>query len=261
MSKERIIGIIGGLGPYAGLALVQNIFDQTVAVTDQDHMSVVLLSCSVNINDRSLFLLGKTPENPAHEIARLLNKLELLGSEVAAIACITSHAPKIFEELKANLQKNNSQLLVLHPIIELVSFLRNYFPYVSRIGVLATHGTVQSDVFGHYLKPRGLTVIYPDAEDQQLLVHGSIYDPDCGIKAFSNPPTDQARRKLIAASRHLIDKGAEAIVLGCTEIPLAIKDTVLFGAPVIDPMLALARSLIQHIAPEKLKFFTNSTLN
>ena len=65
MDKEPIIGVIGGMGPYAGLDLVRKIFDQTQAALDQEYLPVALLSYAHRIEDRSAFLFGEAPENPA----------------------------------------------------------------------------------------------------------------------------------------------------------------------------------------------------
>ena len=66
--KEKIIGIVGGVGPYAGIDLVRKIFDQTIAKSDQEHLSINLLSFPKDIEERTLFLLSKITVNPAHAI-------------------------------------------------------------------------------------------------------------------------------------------------------------------------------------------------
>ena len=51
-SGRRVIGVVGGMGPYAGLDLVRKIFDQTTASTDQEHLDVILLS-TPSVPDRT----------------------------------------------------------------------------------------------------------------------------------------------------------------------------------------------------------------
>ena len=74
-----MIGIVGGVGPYAGLDLTRKIFDQTKAVSDQDYLSVVLLSMPQQIEDRTSFLLGQTSINPANAIFKIIRKSMTTG--------------------------------------------------------------------------------------------------------------------------------------------------------------------------------------
>ncbi|MGH2567114.1 MAG: aspartate/glutamate racemase family protein, partial [Bacteroidota bacterium] len=90
-------------------------------------------------------------------------------------------------------------------------------------------------------------------EIQRDKVHPAVYDRRYGIKALSNPVTERARKSLLAAIRWLRKEGAEAVILGCTEIPLAIPEKKIDGVVLIDPTLILARSLIKAVSPAKLR--------
>ncbi|GAB4374282.1 MAG: hypothetical protein Kow009_09890 [Spirochaetales bacterium] len=85
----------------------------------------------------------------------------------------------------------------------------------------------------------------------QERVQEAIYHPSWGIKAKS-PVTEKARTQALEALRVLMDSGAEAVILGCTELPLAVPEREMEGVPLVDPMLALARALIREAAPGKL---------
>jgi len=78
-----------------------------------------------------------------------------------------------------------------------------------------------------------------------------IYHPSWGIKARS-PVTEKARNQAVEALRILLDLGAEAVILGCTELPLAVPEREWEGVPLVDPMVALARAMIREAAPSKL---------
>nr|MQY76470.1 aspartate racemase [Spirochaeta sp.] len=73
--------------------------------------------------------------------------------------------------------------------------------------------------------------------------HDSIYNKDWGIKAVT-PVSSRARNNFINYAHLLIDQGVEAVILGCTEIPLALWERELAGVVLIDPVTALARALI-----------------
>lgn len=69
------IGVLGGVGPYAGLDLMRKIFDQTEANCDQEHLSVIQYSLSEHIIDRTRFLLGETDENPGEAIGEIMVRM------------------------------------------------------------------------------------------------------------------------------------------------------------------------------------------
>jgi aspartate racemase len=86
-----MIGIVGGVGPLAGLDIFKKIIEETVATKDQEHVPVVLSSQPHRIADRTAFLLGKENQNPAIALKDILLELDKAGARVAAIPCNTSH--------------------------------------------------------------------------------------------------------------------------------------------------------------------------
>lgn len=254
--SEGIIGIVGGIGPYAGLDLNRKVFEQTSATRDQEHLSVLMLSWPRQIPDRSAFLLGQSAEDPTAGIVHCLQVLEAAGATVAGIACNTAHAPRIFDAVIAGLRDAGSSIEVVNMVREVAAFLRSYYPDVKCVGVLGTDGTIRANAYPEALREEGIATVYPDPDVQHGLVHPAIYDPEYGIKAQSDPVTEKARAHVYAAARHMIeDKGGDALVLGCTELPLVVQERRLYGKPVIDPTLILARALIARVAPDKLQPF------
>jgi aspartate racemase len=254
MEQGPIIGIVGGVGPYAGLDLSRKVLDQTRAATDQDHLNMVLLSWPRHVPDRSAFLLGRSAEDPVPGMVRCVQALEAVGATVAGIACNTAHSPRLFGRLISTLRSKGSRIVVINMIQEVARFIQCHFPDVRRVGVLATDGTVCTNTYGEVLDQEGFATIYPDAQVQRELVHSAIYDLAYGIKAYSAPVTARARSDVLEAARHLvINKGAEALVLGCTELPLAVSEMLLNGKPVIDASMVLARALVASVEPDRLK--------
>lgn len=247
------IGVIGGTGPYAGLDLVRKIFDQTLARTDQEHLPVALLSLPSAIPDRTDYLLGREVINPAAGIAAVALQLERMGARVAAIACNTAHADAIFARLLDKLAEAHSGLRILHLIRETILFLQTEYRGWQRIGVLSTTGTYRVRLYAQPLEEAGYQVVLPTLKMQEERVHAAIYHPEVGLKAQSNPVTLQARQWVEEAIEALKADGAEAIILGCTELPLAIPDPARPGIPLIDPAMVLARALIREVAPHQLK--------
>ena len=110
MSKYKTIGIVGGVGPYAGLDLNEKIFRLTKAMTDQEHLNVLLFSMSSKIVDRTDYLIKKIKKNPAYGIYDVLVRLEQGGAEIVGIPCNTSHAPEIWNVIEEKIQAKGSYL-------------------------------------------------------------------------------------------------------------------------------------------------------
>ena len=255
LKSQKTIGIVGGVGPYAGLDLNRKIFDHTRAATDQEHLPVLLASFSTTINDRTRFLLQREVENPARGLFEVIALLDSAGATVAGIPCNTAHAKPIFSKLEEMMHAHALQVKLLNMISEVIVELNSMLDSSSCVGVLSTLGTYKSGLYQTYLSKAHIPFVQPDdalAEE----VHTAIYHPDFGIKAHSNPVTQEARRIVKAAVRKLTGRGAEAVILGCTELPIALSHDALEGIKLIDPTAILARALIRDTYPEKLKPIT-----
>lgn len=245
MKHDKPIGIVAGVGPFAGLDLLGKILAETPAGKDQDHLPIYSLSQPDEILDRTEYLLGKVAENPAYAMARQLQKLAAMGAQVAGIPCNTAHAPPIFDVIVAELQAADCPIHLLHMIREVGRYVQETYPDIQTIGVLSTTGTYRAAVYPQVLGEAGFIVVAPDEVMQVEQIHPAIYDPAYGVKA-TGAPTEQARAQLAAGAWALHEMGAEAIILGCTEMPLAIQTPQLHGLPVIDPTRILARALIRE---------------
>lgn len=123
---------------------------------------------------------------------------------------------------------------------------------MKQVGVLSTTGTYQAGVYAAVLEPLGFTAVLPPFPLQTEKIHPAIYDPNYGIKACG-VATAQAHENLLLGIKTLKSAGAEAIILGCTELPLAFTEPTTADLPLIDPTLILARALIREANPAKLK--------
>lgn len=252
-NDDSIIGIVGGMGPYAGLDLVTKIFDQTITRNDQGHLPVALLSFPNQIEDRTEFLIGKSEINPAHAISDIIVQLEGIGAKVIGIPCHTMHSPKIFTMVREDLRNKNCNVEIIHMVEAVVEFVTTQHPEIEKLGVLSTSGTYKTGIYPTAFKHTGIDVLSPDENSQLEDFHEAIYDPEFGIKARSNPVTDMARKKLLEAISSLREKGAQLIILGCTELSLAIREKEIGDTIIIDPILILARALINKAYPDKLR--------
>ena len=249
---EKIIGIIAGVGPFAGLDLLKKVLEQTVANKDQEHLTIFSLSQPNQIVDRTEYLLGQVTENPAQAFVGQLLKLAKMGVQVAGIPCNTAHATAIFTAIVEGLKVQGSGLRLLHMIEETAVHVHDHYPAIQRIGILSTTGTYLTAIYPEALVKFGMTAIIPERKMQEELVHTAVYHSQYGVKACG-VATSKAKQNLVTAVQTLQSKGAEAIILGCTEMPIVITESILCGLPVIDPTLILARALIREANPNKLK--------
>ena len=252
IKRKKIIGIVGGVGPYAGLDLVKKIFDETISKTDQDHLPVALLSIPEEIGDRTDFLEGKTDINPALAISDIIRNLEKINASVVAIACNAIHSPPIFDVIVEELEKTDSKAKLLNMIEETAEFIKNKYPEIKKVSVLSVKGAYRAKVYSRVLEKYGFLELLPP-EELQAEIHNAVCSAAYGIKAFSNPVTEKAKNKLTGAIDYLQKKGAELIILGCTEIAFVIKKKNLHNTILIDPTRILARALIRETSPHKLK--------
>lgn len=245
---DRIIGIVGGLGPKAGEHLHGRILANTRAVKDQDHLRILLYT-NPSIPDRSEYLEGKTHQNPGQPILESLMLLVKMGATVLCVPCNTAHAPPIWDYVTAGLQRAAPEAELLHIVEITVAHLLQHHPSVSHVGILSTAATRDSGVYQAALGRHNIRALFP-TETNQRHVQEAIFHPDWGIKAQSAPVTQQAMDSLEAAAVRMIADGAEAIILGCTEIPLAVRGQTIKGIPVIDSTACLARQAIRCAASD-----------
>ncbi|MFO7756148.1 MAG: aspartate/glutamate racemase family protein, partial [Bacteroidales bacterium] len=116
----------------------------------------------------------------------------------------------------------------------------------NNVGIMGTNGVYRSRVYDEYLSAAGLSTLYPDQEVQYRMVHPAIYDMEYGIKAMSEPVSMRAAGDLMSVAGMLIKKGAQIIVLGCTEIPLAVTTDNIEGVPLLDAGDILAKALVRE---------------
>jgi len=251
-----LIGILGGLGPQAGLDLAEKLTRLTQAKRDQDHLPFILFSLPEMVGDRTAYLLGRQEINPAYAIADQLERMSTMGVTIAVMACNTAHAGPIFDVAQDLLRKKGIDLPIMHMVQETIAYIRKAYPSVQQVGILGTQGTYQTRLYDQALEAAGLEAIVPDPDIRENQIHSALYSSDFGIKACSDPVSEEASLRIRAAIHHLHELGAEAIILGCTEMPLAIKENEIDGIPILDPTRIIAERLIRETYPDKLKYPT-----
>lgn len=179
-----------------------------------------------SIPDRTDYILGKSNENPLPYMIEIGKELAALGAENIAIPCITAH---FFH----NTLNYGIGVPIVHAIRETAKYLKEQG--VEQAGVMATEGTIYSNLFQKELKANGIIPIVPSEMNQQY-VTDLIYK---NIK--SNEPVEMD--KFLIVSENLRRMGAEIIILGCTELSIIKRDYDI-GPGFIDSMEVLAKCSI-----------------
>jgi len=228
--NDKIIGIIGGMGPEATADLYLKIIKNTKAKKDQDHFRVIIDS-NVKIPDRTQAILHNG-EDPTPYLIQTAKNLDKLSVDVACIPCITAHY--FYEAVQESVS-----FKIINIIEEVVEYIKKYYPNIRKVGILSTTGTIKTELFNQYLKD--YTIVYPTTEIQEKNVMKAIYG-EKGIKSGGEP--EYARKLLVEAGEKVISRGAEVIIAGCTEIGLVLdKDS--FDVETLD-LLEIASTILIH---------------
>ncbi|MBO4953834.1 MAG: amino acid racemase [Clostridia bacterium] len=213
------------MGPLATADLFRKIVLNTDAPNDQEHLRV-LIDNNTTIPDRTSALLNDG-EDPVPQMCKSARLLEQMGAELLLIPCNTAHC---FH--KAVQQSVGVPVLHMIQVTAKVSKDQG----IDTVGLLATDGTVQCGLYEQVCADYGITTLCPE-EAEQKAVMDLIYN---GVKAGR---ADYDASTVQDTINHLLQRGAKAIILGCTELPLAVT---MYGlkAPFVDPTLELARAAI-----------------
>lgn len=198
----KTLGILGGLGPAASVYFYQLITRHTKALCDQDHLDIVLIS-KASIPDRTDYILGKSGESPLPAMVQGVEKLAEAGAQLIAIPCNTAHY--FYDEIE-----RLSPVPVLNIVRETVSLAKE--AGIRKLGIMATEGTVLSGTYQKICASLGVESVLPEASSLQTLMD-IIYKE---IKTAKEPDMEA----FLAVADELYKNGAEAIVLGCTELSL-----------------------------------------
>lgn len=226
----KTLGMIGGMGPAATADLLLKITKLTDAKRDQDHVHVIIDS-NINIPDRTAAILHGG-EDPLPELTASAKLLENAGADMIIMACNTAHY------FVTELAKATSLPIISMPE-ETAHLLKKRG--IKKVALLATDGTVQSGVYQKVLDAEEIETIYPNHE-QQALIMSVIYNYiKRGILDASKLPV----REVLDVCIDLKKRGAEAVLLACTELPVAFDVMGLLDESCVDPTEVLAAAAVK----------------
>ena len=218
------------MGPEATAHFFSLIIKHTAAAKDQDHIPVLIYNLP-QIPERTPAILGKGP-SPVPLLRKGVRTLARAGADFIVIPCVSAHAflPEI---------RRGSPVQILSLLDEALVDAQKKNRRLKRAGLLASTGTVRSGLFAKTFAKAGIEIITP-TEKEQAKVMEAVFGKR-GVKAGF---TEGRPRKLVLeVARRLIIRGAEAIIAGCTEIPLVLRDEDI-PVPLIEPMRIAAHASI-----------------
>ncbi len=231
--EEKILGVIGGLGPRATNRFLELAVEMTQAATDQEHMNMIVYIFP-SIPDRTGYILGSNLRSPLPGLLNVARELSRQGASRIVLPCITAH--HFYEELQ-----HAVSVPILNGITETVERLKE--AGIDRAGIMATDGAIVSGLLAGTMARAGIRPVMPSRERQRDVMH-LIYE---NLKPGLPPEMERfyrVREELLAA-------GAQVIVLGCTELSLLKKEQSL-GPGFLDTMEVLAQASVQACG-KKLK--------
>ena len=208
---------------------MRRIIEMTDAATDQENIEMVVFN-TPSIPDRTGYILGKSKDNPLPKIIELANDLERQNVDYIAMPCITAH---FFHDDIAK----SVYVPVSNGIKEAGEYLQDRG--IKKVGIMATDGTAETKLFDSVFKDFGVECIYPDRECQKLTM-SIIYDD---VKAGR----DVSMKEFELVKKQLLDKGAQVVILGCTELSIVKRDNNV-GEAVLDIIDVLAQDCVKKCA-------------
>lgn len=202
----KTLGLLGGMS-WESTVPYYRIINQTVSRELGGFHSAKILLFSVDFHEIEILQRARDWERAGEVLADAARTLETAGADLLVLCTNTMHlvAPVI-------------QRAVRIPLLHIADATADAIQQAGlrTVGLLATRFTMEEPFYRERLEARGLTVLVPEADDRET-VHRVIYDELCRGEIH-----DGSRLAYERIMRRLVERGAEGIILGCTEIGLLV---------------------------------------
>jgi aspartate racemase len=221
--QEKCAGVLGGMGPDATVDFMNRLIRLVDAKEDNDHIRCIVdNNPKVPSRIKALFEGGK--EDPAPCLMDMARRLEAWGADFLVMPCNTAHH-----------YHGQIQSAVRIPVLDMIMLaaeaVRQKFPHLRKVGILATSATVRVGLYEKAFGELGIETLYPDEREQAELL--------ALIKSIKAGQIGEAQRAaLITIGRGVLEKGAQALVLACTELSVIAPQKA--ELPFVDASQALA---------------------
>lgn len=234
--EDKLVGIIGGMGPDATVDFMSRVLQATPASTDQDHVRM-LIENNPRIPSRQLAMRGEG-QDPGPEIAAVAARLEAAGAEFLVMPCNLAHAWQ--SDIKAAIS------IPFVSIIDVsVQSALDRGDEGSVVGLMTTPGCFTAGLYQQALAASGRAVITQTPDE--LAKTMSLVE-----RIKSGDQSEEVRSGLQALANELVHRGAKVLIAACTEFPLVL-DEPMFDVAFVSSTDVLARKTVAiALGKEKL---------
>ena len=231
---DKIVGVIGGMGPEATVDLMRRVIRATPAQDDIDHIRMIVDN-NPKVPSRIKAVIEGTGESPAPILVEMARKLEAYGADFLVIPCNTAHY-----------YLNDIRSAVSIPVIDMIELtvdavLREN-PALKTTGLLASQAVLQTGLYMKRFGERGVDLVYPQDELQDELM--------TAIRTIKTGRYEIREESILrSAAADVIKRKAEALIIACTELSL-IADALDPEVKLYDSAQILAEAVVR-IAKEE----------
>ncbi len=226
MNRIKTVGIVGGLGPETTAKFYMQLINKFSRESRMSRPSIVIYNVPIPLKLEEDIIMNSVNQEKLLPI--LLDGIERVvaaGADFAVIPCNTAHV--LIDELR-----KHSLVPMLSIVEETAKEIKKC--KIRRAGILATSTTMRQKLFDNILSDNGVELIKPDAEDQNKISR-------IIVDILTGKVDDKIKNELIGIAKKLVCKGSEAVILGCTDLPLILnKENV--GTKLFDTNKILANA-------------------
>lgn len=224
----KTVGVIGGMGPAAAIDFQRRVLEATPAADDSEHIHLIVDN-NPNIPSRIRALIDGDGEDPTPVLQAMARRLETAGAQVLAMPCNTAH--HYLPAIRAAAQV---------PVLDMIALAANALAAApeapKRIGMLASPAVTIIGLYDGPLRAVGLEPIHAEGEDADHLL-AIIRAIKAGAR-LASVTTD-----FDTLAGRFKDRGAEALLIACTEFSLLPKPAI--GLPVVDALHVLVAETVR----------------
>jgi aspartate racemase len=224
---DKLIGILGGLGPWATLEIFRRFLNAVTADEDQGYPRL-LIYCNSKIPNRIGSILG-TGENCVSALTDTAKALELGGADFIFIGSNGTHY--YYEEIQRAVS-----IPVLNMIEETSNYIKKRHHDLEKVGLIAAGVTCSEGIYGKAFENSRFSLVIPNDSFQDKVMN-AIFDVKAGR-------FDTSKQMFIEAGEHLISLGAQLVICGCTEVSVVLREKDL-SVPIIDPVGIIVEKAIE----------------
>jgi aspartate racemase len=232
---RKIAGVMGGMGPDATVDFMAKVIALTDSGRDQDHVHMIVDQDPTIPNRQAAIASGNDDVSPRLE--QMAKRLESAGADFLVLVCNTAH---VFLDGV----RRSTQIPFISIIDESVAEIDRLCVDAASVGIMATDGCINTNIYQDAVIASGRSALVPDEAGLRQLMR--LIN---AIKAGNQG--NEIADGMEAVAQALVDRGADVIIAGCTEIPIVFEGAG-FPVPVIASTNVLAKktlALAQGLEP------------